>query len=380
MKMRRFILIMLLFCLAVSGRAIKVKDVLTLESLGLSAFTNNQYGDLKVLSFPSGTTYYGNAARFYSFFFKLRSLNNSCLFTKRENGHIVSIKIKLDSRSSDDAILNVYGSRGSYQDISSISNTTQSTILYSEKWSSNTSITITPDSKYRNFGILISGGTYIAITSIEIVWDVPTVNINVSEVGYSTLYYSDAALTIPNDVTEAYTYRESENGIAKSKTYKAGEVIPAGEAVVIKATEGKHTFSASSESPQPDTNNILKGTDEKKALREDNCKFYMLSLDKDGSTGSVGFYWGKEDGGPFTNGAHKAYLKLPKDSKAAKYRGFAFNTTTGILVPILTQNTDDIDDDDDSTIPTYNLSGQRVDKNYKGIVIRNGKKHYSNGN
>ena len=39
-----------------------------------------------------------------------------------------------------------------------------------------------------------------------------------------------------------------------------------------------------------------------------------------------------------------------------------------------TEGINDITTDVDKNAPKYNLAGQRVDNNYKGVVIQNGKK------
>ena len=111
--------------------------------------------------------------------------------------------------------------------------------------------------------------------------------------------------------------------------------------------------------------NLLRGTDEDVSceLADAEYLYYQLSA-KDGE---VGFYWGAEEGAPFTNGAHKAFLALTPD-QAAQAPAFYFSgTSTGI-------STVAVDGVLDLNAPMYNLAGQRVDKSYKGIVIQNGKK------
>ena len=87
-------------------------------------------------------------------------------------------------------------------------------------------------------------------------------------------------------------------------------------------------------------------------------------MDENGQ--NIGFYWGDQEGGVFTNQAHKAYLVVPK-SLAKGAKAFPFN---GELTTIKGISADQLDAD----APLYNLAGQRVGKDYKGIVIQNGKK------
>ena len=191
------------------------------------------------------------------------------------------------------------------------------------------------------------------------------VTVTVGEALYTTLYYSDRNLVVPENA-EAYTYSaEFGNGLEESHRYNAAEVIPAGEAVVVFALEaGDYTFKATDTTGYDDDTNMLFGTDEETAIADDaNYYFYKLSLDSNGK--NVGFYWGAANGAAFTNGAHKAYLKVSKNQTKAK--AFLFN---GGATAIKTVSFDNAG----ANAPVFNMAGQRVDKSFKGIVIRNGKK------
>ena len=191
------------------------------------------------------------------------------------------------------------------------------------------------------------------------------VTVTVGEALYTTLYYSDRNLVVPENA-EAYTYSaEFGNGLEESHRYDAAEVIPAGEAVVVFALgAGDYTFKATDTTGYDDDTNMLFGTDEETAIADDaNYYFYKLSLDSNGK--NVGFYWGAANGAAFTNGAHKAYLKVSKNQTKAK--AFLFN---GGATAIKTVSFDNAG----ANAPVFNMAGQRVDKSFKGIVIRNGKK------
>ena len=185
--------------------------------------------------------------------------------------------------------------------------------------------------------------------------------VKVSASGYATLYYSQKTFTIPEGV-EAYTYTVADGKLTQAAVTGT---IPAGEAVVLKAAEGTYDFAVTTEAATATTENNLAGTDVETALEADaNSYFYMLSYDKDGK--NVGFYWGAAEGAAFTNGAHKAYLKVAK-TDAAGAKGWSFDgETTGInAVQSAIRN---------SHSAIYNLNGQRVNENYRGVVIVNGKK------
>lgn len=187
------------------------------------------------------------------------------------------------------------------------------------------------------------------------------VKVNIGATGYATLYYSDRALVVPENVY-AYTYKVTNGKLDESYLYNAGETIPAATGVVLKAAPGEYTFVASQKAGDVDTDNLLKGSDEA-TLTTGGAVYYKLSLNKAGDANSVGFYYGAADGAAFTNGAHKAYLALPA---ASGVRAFLFNgnTTTGI------QNATS----NNATTQVYDLQGRRVQSAQKGLYIINGKK------
>ena len=187
--------------------------------------------------------------------------------------------------------------------------------------------------------------------------------VNINARGYSTLYYSKYNFKVPTGVT-ATTYKlgEGSGKLEVSTTYSAGQVIPAGEAVVLQGTPSttykfipvKGTYTA-------DAANILTGTDET-AMTTGGEEYFALSWNS--TKGVVGFYWMVANGAAFECPAHKAYLAL---SSAPGVKGFDLNgddDATGI---------DNVDAEaNDEAI--YNLAGQRVGKMQKGINIVNGKK------
>ena len=197
--------------------------------------------------------------------------------------------------------------------------------------------------------------------------DEDDVDLTISSVGFATLYYSDRALKVPEGVT-AKTYKVVDGKLAESKTYEAGKVIPMGEAVVLKGAEGDYTFFASSTAEPKDADNQLKGSDEAEETTGGNYYYALQAKSKDGKHGP-GMYWMNSTGAPFENGAHKAYMAL--DEKFAGAQGMAkefylfVEATTGIS---------GIDAASADRTEMYNLNGQRVDRGYKGVVIKNGKK------
>lgn len=188
---------------------------------------------------------------------------------------------------------------------------------------------------------------------------------------YSTLYYSDKNLVVPNGV-EAYTFKYDNNGLQISNTYKYLDVIPKGTAVVLHGY-GSFDFLETVASGVTDNNNALNGTDDKENIPTDDNDsyfYYMLSLNSSNELSSVGFYWGTEGGGPFENSAHKAYLKIPKSATSNAKQSFLFSDvetgTTQISRPIIGKITDK---------HYYTIQGSKISRPvHKGVYIFNGKK------
>lgn len=148
-----------------------------------------------------------------------------------------------------------------------------------------------------------------------------------------------------------------------SKKYVSGDVLPKDIAVVLEADEGSYTFWMTEKQGEKDEKNVLKGTDDNSQTTGGTI-YYGFSNGKRG----VGFYWRKADGGAFENGAHKAYIAYTPSSTAQAKSYLVFDTATGVRLTALQES--QIEDE-----PTYNLVGQRVGKDYKGIVIIRGKKY-----
>lgn len=208
-------------------------------------------------------------------------------------------------------------------------------------------------------------GHYVYLDDVSIIsGDLLPIDVNISSAGYSTLFYSDKALVVPEGM-EAYTMNVADDMVKKSHSYEAGSTIPKGTAVILKANEGKYSMKLSSENGVDDSkNNMLKGSDTEATTTGGDIYYKLAS-----PNGVAGFYWGAENGGDFKNGAHKAYLAVKKSQNAQHkaVRSFAFNSEgEATKINAIGQDCQDY--------PLYNLQGQRVGKDYKGIVIRQGHK------
>ena len=209
-----------------------------------------------------------------------------------------------------------------------------------------------------SFEALGSQGVYI--NSIKVTFN-KDVSLAVSSAERATLYYSNKSFIIPEGAV-ARTYKIEGNVLSRSREYKKGDVLPKGTAVVLEAKEGKYIFEETSKTGETDPHNALRGSDIKTKTSGGEV-YYVFGK---GSNG-VGFYWKEANGEAFTTEAHKAYL-VYTPSKTTNAKSFlGFDVALEIQGPTVIEKTT-------FDGPIYNLAGQKVDKDYKGIIIVNGKK------
>ena len=178
----------------------------------------------------------------------------------------------------------------------------------------------------------------------------------VTTAGWATFISRRAVDFSKNNDISAYLvkYNDSDNRV----TLTPVTAIPGNTAVVVKANAGTYELQRSKENTTI-VNNDLK-------YKETNMKvttaFTIYVLAKHGN--GCGFYPMKanETLSPF-----KGYLAINAASTVAAKPFYAIgNTTTGIINTMEeNKNVEDVH---------YNLAGQRVDNNYKGLVIVNGHK------
>ena len=205
----------------------------------------------------------------------------------------------------------------------------------------------------------------ISISSVKVSYKKQVqigIPVNVSSAERATFFYSDKSFVIPKGVI-ARTYRIDKNILSESLRYEEGQVLPKATAVVLEAQEGHYIFVESSSAGSPDTNNVLRGSDTKTQTTGGEV-YYLFAK---GSKG-VGFYWKNPNGEPFENEPHKAYIAYSPSRVTMAKSFLGFDETLGIQGPEQC-----VDDSYDG--PIYNISGQRVGRQYKGIVIIKGKKY-----
>lgn len=219
--------------------------------------------------------------------------------------------------------------------------------------------------------VLIKGDimTYFKKNGIKNTDDGYIILPEISSVGYSTAYYSNADLKVQEGTT---AYAVTDNG--KQLDYiSVGDVIPAGVAVVLQGSGPQKFQIVAAPTTTTDfsqyANNNLKGLDvDGTTVGPDDGSYVYYKLAIGTSTedaGKIGFYWAEANGAAFQSKAHKAYLVLPASGNVVS--SYAFDETVGISSPML---------DEIKSEGVYTLSGVRVmsDRLPKGIYIVNGKK------
>lgn len=209
----------------------------------------------------------------------------------------------------------------------------------------------------------------IHVTNIEVTYTktVETVNRTISSVGYATLYYSDKNLIVPEGIVARTYYVENGTILYESRAYHAGDVIPHGTGVILKGNAGEYAFEVTEDAGTADENSALRGSDSD-ALTTGGTYYYKLAVDPDSE--AVGFYWGSEGGGAFTNKANRAYLAI--DGASAANSSFIFDEAVTGVTTLPTKSTAL-----KSESEVYTIHGQRMaDQHHfqRGLYIKNGQK------
>lgn len=205
-------------------------------------------------------------------------------------------------------------------------------------------------------------------TAITVSYKEIAINILTDE-GYAT-FVSKNAVKLPEGLKAAVA--EVSNGqLAWNWKYDSGSTIPAKTPVLVKGSKGEHTGFATAGGNAPESNylfaNMTEDSKEASVIAPDS-KYYFLSYgDEDtGFEDKLGFYYYNENGASFEIPVGKVFLALPSNvSGSAKAAYLLTDDTTAIS---------SIENTSEKNNVAYNLAGQRVNANAKGIVIINGKK------
>lgn len=209
--------------------------------------------------------------------------------------------------------------------------------------------------------LLLNVGQYdgtISIKSVKIVaLDVPQETVTISPSGYSTY-----AAYYPVDYSElglkAYTVKLNAQKTEIVMDEVQG-VVPAGVAVLLKG-KANTDYALTKAVGWQNVTSDLKMSDGTITSTAEKTVYGLATVD-----GQDGFY--KAPDGK-TIPAKCAYIEVANSANSAKFYslGDHSGSTTGI--------TSVKNEAAGNNAPMYNLAGQLVDKGYKGIVIKNGKK------
>lgn len=176
----------------------------------------------------------------------------------------------------------------------------------------------------------------------------------VTAAGWATFVSRRAVDFSKSSDISAYTVKY--DATANQVTLSPVTAIPGNTAVVVKANVGTYELQRGDNSATVADNDLTFSWSDKKVTADYNI--YVLAQQGDG----CGFYAVKngDSVAPF-----KGYLTITASTAAKPFYALG-NTTTGISnVVKATGNEEDV---------RYNLAGQRVSNNYKGLVIANGHK------
>lgn len=198
------------------------------------------------------------------------------------------------------------------------------------------------------------GGTH-RLASVTVYLEPREFDLTIGSSEWASMYL-DFAAEVPEDVT-AYYAASVDNEIITLRSVEAGEVLPAKTGVLVNGSSC--TFKESTAEAADVTGNLFEGV-----TTATPCETRTVWVLNTTSTAALGdpvlsLYTGT------SLGANKAYLPASKVAGAKSLKlVFDDNTATGINA-VSNATTNNV---------AYNLAGQRVAANAKGIVIVNGKK------
>ncbi len=200
--------------------------------------------------------------------------------------------------------------------------------------------------------------------------------------GYSTYYDSQYDMTLTAGMKARIITAKAGGNTLTYQTIADGDlidvatdVVPAGTAVLLQVapTDGAQTIKLTMTAPTAAAigqDNLLYGSDEATTTTGGN-QFYKLSYNRDGDDKTIGWYWGAQDAGAFTSGAHKAWLALLSFGQLAPLRSIGlpdFNegTTDVIIIPYQPVQAIDV---------WYDIYGRKFyeQPSTSGLYIHNGK-------
>jgi len=199
---------------------------------------------------------------------------------------------------------------------------------------------------------------------IELVQHTITLPETINKYKYTTLYDSKYDMAIPAGVKAYVAEQVASDELAYTEITG---YIPANTGVLLYAPSALTDFDVKALTEVPEEkleySSVFFGYDEETTPEAANGSYYKLQYSP--SDRKIGFYYGAENGAPFLCKAHKAYLFVEVlRPLAPAFFGLPGDDATGISNVKSNANANS----------RYSINGQKVNANYRGIVIENGKK------
>ncbi|MBQ7421204.1 MAG: formylglycine-generating enzyme family protein [Prevotella sp.] len=179
---------------------------------------------------------------------------------------------------------------------------------------------------------------------------------------YATYYLGTSAYVMPEGVQGGVITGVDGRQAVVDYRYQAGDVVPAGTALLLNGDVAGFQPSLSSKRPKKPTDNLLRGSDVDETTTG-GTYYYKLTYNNQGE--HFGFYWGAAGGGAFVNPAHKAYLAL-SESQAKAFSGFSLGDAVTAVGHVGVSSAPE---------SWYSLQGLRIERpSRKGVYIYKGRK------
>ncbi len=183
----------------------------------------------------------------------------------------------------------------------------------------------------------------------------------VGETGFATIGFP-CAVTLPEGV-KAYAITSVNNNTV-TLTQVNNTAVAANTGLIICAKPGTYTFAQATEGDVVADNKLVANTDAEK-VAETEQEFYVLGV-TDATKKTVGMMPIAANG---TVGQYKAYLPATEVTSLAKGLKIVFGDQATAISEVEANGAEA------TSNAAYNVLGQRVNGNAKGIVIINGKKY-----
>ena len=353
------------------GESVTTTDVLDNATTGVSGTNYTPWSDKTA---TSSAVYAGNSAGSNTTIQLRSSNNNSGIVTTASGGsRIQKVTVNWNSDTQEGRTLDIYGKNTAYSAVTDLYDIAErGTKLGSIVYGTSTKLTITGD--YTYIGLRSNNGAMF-LNTITIDWEtgtpatysaycttVPAV-IDVTAAGWATTTTPNFPVSFDANA-EVYIATTVDANITLEKITDA----PANTPIVVNAPSGSYTMTQIASASTDVTNNQLKSKAANDITAVDGD--YVLGTWIDGGNTVVGF--GKLSAAGIPNMTDdKAFIPATALANAVDFLPFVIgdeeNETTSI----------NSIENGESRIENYdyfNLSGQRVGKDYKGIVVVNGKK------